>query len=64
MAGANRHAVTEAADALDAQLSRDPDDQGTELSEGLRGLVITPLTVVSAVIGDDRIVEVYRVRLV
>ncbi len=61
MAAPDRNAVTQASNAIDAELAEDPDRKGAPLSEGLRGLSIPPLRVVFLTRKDDRIVEVLRV---
>jgi len=58
----DRNAVTAATHAIDRELAVDPSSRGVELSEGLRAFFAPPLRVLFAVRGDDRIVEVLRVR--
>jgi plasmid stabilization system protein ParE len=57
-----RPAVTAAANAIDAQLTNDPQTKGTDLSEGLRVLEVPPLHVLFAVTEPDRLVRVVLVR--
>jgi hypothetical protein len=58
----DRSAVTSATHEIDQMLSADASTKGSELSEGLRSLIVSPLKVIFAASDDDRIVEVLRVR--
>jgi hypothetical protein len=59
---ADRPSVTAAANAIDGQLTNDPQSKGTDLSEGLRVLEVPPLHVLFAVTEPDRSVKVVLVR--
>jgi hypothetical protein len=58
----NREAVTAATHAIDKELVEDAATKGSELSEGLRELIIPPLRVLFLVREPDRLVEVCTVR--
>jgi hypothetical protein len=60
---ANRQAVSDAANAIDAQLAVDPLTKGNPLKEGLRTLDIPPLRVLFEVHELDRLVRVVLVRI-
>jgi hypothetical protein len=60
----DRNEVTSAVASIDKQLAVDATEQGDELSEGLRALLVPPLKVLFTVRESDRIVEVVRVRRV
>lgn len=62
MDGPGRDAITAAARDIDQALAIDPQNKGSELSEGLRAMFSPPLRVIFAVRPDDRIVEVLRVK--
>ena len=57
----NRQAVTDASDAIDDLLSRDPINNGVHISEGLYRLVAPPLVVCYEVDAARRRVKVSRV---
>jgi hypothetical protein len=59
----DRQAVTDAADAIDRELSVDAPTKGQPVSEGLRALVIDPLRVLFSASEPDRLVEVSNVAL-
>lgn len=58
----DRQAVTEAANAIDRELARDPAAKGSPAQEGFRTLDIPPLHSLYAVDEPDRIVRVVLVR--
>jgi hypothetical protein len=58
------NAVTEAANLIDLRLATNPSEQGQELSEGLRQLLIPPLRILFIVKEVDRIVEVVGCKLI
>lgn len=58
----DRIAVTNAADAIDNELSEDAILKGSALSEGLHSEFMPPLKVIFTVSEEDRLVEVLRVR--
>jgi hypothetical protein len=62
MTGPDRAAITVAANAIDQELAIDPAIKGIELREGLRALFAPPLRILFSVRGEDRVVEVLRVR--
>lgn len=62
MHGHDRNAVAAAADRIDVELSEDAATKGVHVAEGLRALYIAPLRILFAVVEDDRVVEVLRVR--
>ena len=59
---ADRQAVTDAANAIDALLSRDPLTKGTTLTEGMRAPEVPALRVLFVVQEPDRLVRVALVR--
>ena len=58
----DRNAISDAANLIDSELAVDAAAKGIELSEGIRALFAPPLRVLFTVNGEDRIVEVLRVR--
>lgn len=54
--------ITSAAHAIDRELSDDPRAKGSEVSEGLRALVVHPLRVLFSVAEDEK-VQVAGVRV-
>ena len=58
----DRKAITQSAHEIDRILERDPENAGTEISEGLRKLKLGPLLVTFSFDAKTRIVEVARVR--
>jgi len=57
----DREAVTDATDAIDRQLTHDPQMQGTKVSERSRQLTVTPLQVLFRVSPSDRLVQIFSV---
>ena len=55
-------AITSAAHAVDRELSEQPADKGTTLSEGLRALVIPPIRILFSADEATGVVEVAKVR--
>jgi mRNA-degrading endonuclease RelE of RelBE toxin-antitoxin system len=64
LTASNRQAVTDAIDGAERELSRDANDKGVEVSEGLRRLDIPPVRLQFSVEEDDRTVTVWSVRLI
>jgi hypothetical protein len=60
----DRLAVTQAGDEIDRRLSVDAVNQGEEVREGLRRLVVHPLQVQFTVEESDRTVTIWTVRVV
>ena len=58
----DKQTVTNAADAIDQILARDPSTAGESREEGMRILIEAPLAVVFDVRQDDRIAEVWHVK--
>jgi hypothetical protein len=58
----DKQAVTDAANAIDAELSANAEQKGTPVAEGLRGLYIPPIHVLFTVKEQDRLVELVSVR--
>jgi hypothetical protein len=58
----DRQRLTFAADQIDKQLQRDPEDIGESRAEGRRILIVPPLTVTYRVRLDERVVSVIHVR--
>jgi hypothetical protein len=58
----DRNAMTAAAHPADHELGEDAQDEGSELSEGLRSLFAPPLKAIFTVRQDNRIAEVLRIR--
>jgi plasmid stabilization system protein ParE len=58
----DQQAVTSAETQIDHLLARDPLGNGHYLSEGLRQIVVNPLTVFYSVDGARRVVKVSAVR--
>jgi plasmid stabilization system protein ParE len=58
----DRNAVSTAAHAIEAELSRDATTKGVEVAEGLRVCFSPPLRIFFTVDEGDRLVEVVRVR--
>jgi hypothetical protein len=59
----DRNAVAQAGNAIDRELAVDPQNKGTEVSEGLRGLDVPPLRALFVVEEQDQLVRVVMVRL-
>jgi hypothetical protein len=57
----DRPAITQAANQIDQQLRRDPDDQGESRPDGRRILLVPPLGVLFKVQPLDRVVTVVAV---
>jgi hypothetical protein len=62
-AAEERKQVTDAANAIDAELLYDAECKGQPLAEGLRTLCIPPLHVLFTVSVSDRLVEVSLLRI-
>lgn len=62
MSARNRHAVTAAADRLDAALRADPRLHGESRGGAIRLVIVPPLAVVYEVLEADRLVEILAVR--
>ena len=60
----DRAAIAAAADAIDIRLSKDPARAGESREDGMRVLIVAPLTVYFRVMVDDRMVEVVSVRYI
>jgi hypothetical protein len=58
----DRHSVSAAADAIDADLAREAERKGTPVSEGLQSLYVSPLYVLFTVREADCLVEVVSIR--
>jgi hypothetical protein len=58
-----RDEITRAVAEIDQQLRHGPENKGSEVSEGLRKLVVPPLRVFYSVQPENRMVEVSSVRL-
>jgi hypothetical protein len=56
--------ITRAADELDVLLQRNPGRQGVDLHEGLRVTTVPPLKIVFSVSEKDRLVQVWKIKLV
>jgi hypothetical protein len=59
---ADKQAVQQAGDAIDADLAFDAERKGIPVAEGLRSLYVPPLHVLFTVREPDRLVEVVSVR--
>ncbi|MCI0363492.1 MAG: hypothetical protein L0219_06385 [Phycisphaerales bacterium] len=57
----DRERVTIAADQIDMQLRRYPEDAGESRASGRRILIVPPLAVTYRVLADDRLVQVVNV---
>lgn len=62
-AATDRSSFTLAADQIDELLSHDAANLGVEVHEGLRAVIVEPLTVYYSVSESDRLVSVVAVRL-
>ncbi|MBI1902734.1 MAG: hypothetical protein HYS13_16665 [Planctomycetia bacterium] len=60
-AATDRHAVADAADRIDAVLSRDPDSKGESRTGNTRVLIVRPLGVRFVVSEADRTARVFAV---
>jgi len=58
----DRAAITRAAHEIDRMLTRDPENVGMAISEGLRRVAVGPLTIFFSIDMDKYLVEVARVR--
>lgn len=61
MTSSDRNGVTESANAIDIELSQDPQSKGTEVEGNLRLLTRPPLSVLFVVSEPDRLVKVVHV---
>jgi plasmid stabilization system protein ParE len=62
LAASDRAEVTAATAKLDALLVSDPSSSSQSVSDGLRKLIVKPLTAFFEVREDDRLVEIVRIR--
>jgi hypothetical protein len=64
MAAPDKNEVTQAADAIDAVLAKNPEFTGEMIVPGIRQIIMPPLAALFVVRPDDRIVEVVGIRRV
>ena len=60
----DRRAITRAGDEIDHQLHFNASEKGEEVREGLRRVIVTPLSAQFSVDEGDRMVTVWSIRLV
>ena len=56
--------ITRAANEIDSLLQSRPSELGVDLHEGLRVISVPPLKAVYSVSDDDRLVQVWQIKLV
>jgi len=62
MEAPDRSDVTQAADAIDAELAKNPETAGEMIVPGIRQIIMPPLAALFVVRPGDRIVEVIAIR--